>query len=226
MSAKKNSDAHKNAKTPAFLGDSQLCIPLPGSTMQKNYYGIDVLNRQFSCPRSEVGNSIPPKASSDFFYPNLCATGNYSVNEGEGLMTTISVEYKGLLNNFIPDPLITYGMGTGQTSATNGDTGDAETQRTWEIVFYSPTATYRYITNGKPIGPKFSTYAGGAVASPTIQTQSITDGTGRRRISAPTIALQVIGQLAGFNASPVAGTPYYECDETWRGVYILVPSGA
>ena len=212
------------AKLPILLSGANNLTPLAGSTMQKNAYGIDVLNRQFSCPRSKVSSAIPAKASADIFYPNLRATGNYSVNEGEGLLATISVEYKGLLNGFIPDPLITYAMGTGQTSATNGDTGDPDTQRTWEIVFYSPTATYRYITNGKPLGPKYSTYKGGAVDSPEIQTQTITDGNGRRRIGAPTIALKVLAQLAGLNGTPVPGTPYYEVDETWKGVYLLVPA--
>ena len=214
-----------SAKPPILLSGANNLTPIPGSTMQKNAYGIDVLNRQFSCPREKVSSSVPAKASSDIFYPNLRATGNYSVNEGEGLLATLSVEYKGLLNNFIPDPLISTTLGTGQTSATTPD-ADPATQRTWEIVFYSPAQTFRYITNGRPSGPRFSTYKGGPVASPSIQTQVITDGEGRRCIGAPTIALKVVAQLAGFNANPVAGTPYYECDETWKGVYLLVPPAA
>lgn len=210
-----------NAPAPIFLGKSGILTPLPGSTMQKNAYGIDVLTRQFSCPRSKVSTAIPAKSSADVFYPNLRATGNYSVTEGEGLLCTLTVEYKGLLGGFLPDPLISTSLSTGQTSATSGDTGSADDQRTWEIVYYSPTQTFRYITNGKPSGPKFATYKGGPVAGATIQTQSITDGNGRRRAGASRISKSDVAELASMNSTPVPGTPYYEVEEVWRGVIKL-----
>ena len=213
-----------SAKIPIFLSSANVLTPLPGSTMTKNAYGIDVLPRQFSCPRAKVASAIPSKGSADTFYPNLHATGNYSVSEGEGLLVTVTVEYKGLLGGFIPDPLISTSLSTGQTSATNGDTGDPETQRTWEIVFYSPTQTFKYITSGKPTGPRFSDYKGGPVEGPSIMTQNITDGLGRRRSNASGIGLSNRAELSGMSANPVPGTPYYEVEETWRGVFKLQAS--
>ena len=210
-----------SAIDPRFLGSAARLVPLPGATMQKNAYGIDVLPRSFSCPTAQVESLVPAKGSRDIKYSNLFATGNYSVNEGEGLLCTLTVEYKGLLGGFIPDPLISTGLSTGQTSATHGDTGDADAQRTWEIVFYSPTQTFRYITNGKPNGPKYSTYAGGPVDGPSILTQNITDGNGRRRSGAAGIVLYDRAELSALSSTPVPGTPYYEVEETWRGIYEL-----
>lgn len=208
------------AKSPIQISVDRL-VPQPGATMTKNAYGIDVLPRPYSCPRARVSSLIPKAGTPDIFYSNLRATGNYSVTESEGLICTVTIEYKGLLNNAIPDPLISTGMSSGSTSATKSDTGDATSQRTWEIVFYSPTQTFRYVSNGRPRSPRFSSYEGGPVAGPSIMTQSITDGNGRRRTSAPGITLIPRAELSAFSTIPVPGTPYYECEETWRGVYLL-----
>jgi hypothetical protein len=211
------------AKLPILLGQSSFLTPMPGANMQKNAYGIDVLSRPFSVPRNKVASAIPAQRSADIFYPNLRATGNYSVSEGEGLLCTVTVEYKGLLNNFIPDPLISTGLSTGQTSATTGDTGNPDTQRTWEIVFYSPTQTFRYITSSNPAGSKFSSVSS-PIASPSILTQSITDGTGKRRADATGLSLTNHFEITTFTSNTVPGTPFFENEETWRMVYQIKPN--
>lgn len=210
-----------SAKTPIFTGSAGGLVPIPGALMTKNAFGIDVLPRPFHAPRSRVKSLVPARGTSDIFYPNLRATGNYTILENEGLTCVLTVEYKGILNNAIPDVLISSGLSTGSTSATSGSDGPAEDQRTWEIVYYSPTRTYRYVTNGRPSGPKYRDYKGGPVNSATIYTQSIKDGNGRPRGGTGTINLTYGAQLNGLVSNPVPGTPYYENEEVWAGVIIL-----
>jgi len=133
----------------------------------------------------------------------------------------VTLTYKGLLNGALPNPIVSDDITTSTTSATAGDSGDAADQRTWEIVFSSPARRFRYVASTRPSGPKFQTWVGGPVKSPSIITQSIRDGNGRPRASAPGIG-QIFGaQLAGFTVDPVPGTPYFECEEIWQGVIVL-----
>jgi len=60
-----------SAKVPIFTGSASGLTPERGATMQKNAYGIDVLQRPFSCPRLLVASKVPAKGSADIFYHNL-----------------------------------------------------------------------------------------------------------------------------------------------------------
>jgi hypothetical protein len=209
------------ARPPVYAGSASGMTPSVGAEMQRNLFGIDALNRPFTCPRSLVQTSVPAVGTPDIFYPNLRATGYYSITEIEGQMCSVNVEYKGLLNGALPDALISSSLSTGSASATAGDSGAAEDQRTWEVVFYSPSRTFRYVLRSRPPSARYGWYAGLPSITPEVIFQSIKDGTGRNRSGAPGISQAVIGRLSAFNVAPVPGSPLFECEETWQGVIEL-----
>jgi len=210
----------KNGKPPILLAAANNLTPLPGATMTKNAYGIDVLSRKFSCPRSKVASSVPAKGSADIFYPNLRATGNYSVQEGEGLLTEIMVEYKGLLGGFLPDPLITYSLGSGSASGTDDDPLiDPEDQRSVSAIFTSPSCEWKYISQSPVLAP--TQYFTGA--SPYIISYEALDKTGARRSGWGRLRMVYESYADGLTCSQVPGTPFFEVSEKWKSQIKFVP---
>lgn len=215
-----------SARTPITIGSAVGLTPAVGATLQRNAYNIDVLSRPFTCPRDKVKQLIPSAGTPDIFYNNLYSTGNYSLVENEGLQCTVTLEYKGLLNGALPDPVISTGLSTSSTSATGGDAGPPEDQRTWDILYFSPSRTYRYVANSEPRGPRFNSYISGAMGTPSMIYQQIRDGTGRPRSSVSNISLTAIAQISGFRADQVPGSkgPLFEVEEVWSGYIHLTPT--
>lgn len=208
-------------RAPVFAGSASGLTPLPGARVSVNPFGMSVLSRPYHAPRASAKSLVPSVGSIDIYYPNLRATGFYEIEEGEGLTCKLNVEFKGLIDGAIPDPLIGSDISTGSVSATSGDDGDAEDQRTWEVVFSSPRRIYNYITDGRPTGPRFNDYVGGPVDAPSIIYQSIRDGNGRPRGSASGISLSARATLASLTANPVPGTSFYEVSEVWAGEFSM-----
>lgn len=208
---------------PILIGSANGLTPATGATLQRNAYGIDVLSRPFTCPRSRVPGIIPAEGTADIFHRTLYATGNYSVVENEGLQCTVTVEYKGLMAG-IPDPIKSRGLSTSSVSATGGDSGPPEQQRTWEILYFSPSVSYKYVASGEPTGPRFGPEIKNA--APIIVTQTIRDGNGKPRASVGNISIVPVLRNSGFKAEMVPGSkgPLYEVEETWNGYFELKPS--
>lgn len=203
-----------SSKSPLFLGSAGAMTPMPGALMTKNAYGIDVLPRQFHCPRSLVQSKIPSQGSPDFFYPNLKATGNYTILETEGLSCILTVEYKGLVNNVIPPVLVSYGVSTKTASISRVVSSET---RAYSIVYQTDVVTAKYITSGLSFRPSFSVtnYAYRIITSVyTVESSGDSTRLGRVFLGSPS-APTIISVSDGVRRLPVPGTPFYECEESW-----------
>lgn len=188
----------------------------------KTDYGLDVAQVVMSGPSTKLQSYLislrqgTVMAGYSFMFLSTWDSDHHQT------FPPVTLTYKGLLNGALPNPLTYDDFSSGTTSATKGDSGDAADQRTWEILFSSPVRRYRYITNVRPTGPKFSaSAASGPAGHPSVITQSIRDGNGRPRSSAPGIGFLYGAQLQGFSVEPIPGTPYFECEEVWAGVFVL-----
>ncbi len=198
-------------KLDEFLGSLIQGVPLfpgsgsPGGAPDGPIYG----GRSRS---SSSGFVSSPSSVSPAMYLSTWTT------DPDPAFPRVDLNYIGTLNGALPDPLISDDLGTGAATQTIGDDGPPETQRNGSISFYSPQRTYRYIMDSRPTGPRFSDCVGGPVSNPSIRSFTITDGNGRRRSSG--ISFTAGAELFGFVVDPVPGTPFFECTETWSGVFV------
>lgn len=210
-----------SAKPPIFTRDFRALVPQEGATLSVSAFGLDVLQRPFLTLAEGAESRVPSKGTADIVHTQLRATGAYSKTVREGLMCLVTVEYKGLIRGALPDALISTSMTTGSATATAGDSDIIRaTQRTWDILFYAPSITFRYITTSRVTAPKYGISGG---LQPHIFYQTIRDGNGRRRTSATNIIKQTREELRVLNSTPVPGTPYFENEETWARIITLEP---
>lgn len=202
-----------SARAPITIGSASGLTPSPGATMQKNAYGLDVLQRPFSCPRSLVSSKVPAKGSVDIFYTNLRATGNYSVSEGEGLQCTITVEYKGLLNNIIPDALVSYGS-TMKCVTFQREAG-GET-RTYTVAYTSDVLEIKYIAQNSFFVPPIhiSTFGYRFISSVYEVVDSGDSNRIGKTFSGNPASPSILPVSEVGSRNPVPGTPFYECSQT------------
>lgn len=204
-----------SAKVPVFTGNANGLVPAVGAVMKKNAFGIDVLTRPFTCPRAKVQNLVPKKGTADIFYPRLKATGNYSITEKDGLMCSIDVEYKGLLNGVIPDPILSY-------SKTTGSLGyDAEAggeQRSYNCVYQSDVLQFHFV-NDKPKPPASVRAPSGGGLTYNFLISQFTVNSGPRKGESffgnpPNVS--AVPVVASQNYASVPGTPFYEGEISYR----------
>ena len=215
-----------SAKAPIYLDGATGLVALPGASMTKNAFGIDVLNRPFYAPRSTLASLIPTAGTADIMYSNLKATGNYTVIEEEGKTCKVSVEYKGLLSGTLPSPLFSNGLLSGTASKTNNERA-ADWIRSVDIVFMSPSQTKRYIADSTVSGatdlPDNTGFTMGAAFPIKIV---ITDYYGRRATDLHGLSWSTDLQIASFASNPVPGTIYYECEAVFKSILVIAAAAS
>ena len=181
--------------------------------MNKNAFGIDVLNRPFLAPRDRAQSLVPKAGTKDIFYSNLRATGNYSIEEGEGLMCELTVEYKGLLNGAIPDPILVYGN---VTKATSLEHTSGNESRTYNVSYVSDSLTTNYITNTRNQTFPKSDLPFGFQYLILQSIYTVTSGSDSRKGNTyagnPPVSVSIT--LDSITRNQVPGTPYWECSQT------------
>ena len=130
----------------------------------------------------------------------------------------VTLVYTGLLSGDLPDVLVSDDGGISTASQTDDSAAEPSDQRTHEVVFYSPTRRYRYAAEERVETSQYSDWEGGAVDAPNIIYQRIKDGTGRNRATSG-LSWTPVGRLQGIHCNPIEGTPFFECEETWQGVF-------
>ncbi|HRJ71917.1 MAG TPA: hypothetical protein PLS03_06810 [Terrimicrobiaceae bacterium] len=210
------------AKSPIMTGSATGLTPSVGAIMTKNAFGVDVLSRPFTCPRNRVQQLVPKRGTQDLFYPNLRATGNYVIEEGEGMICSITLEYKGLLNGAIPDPVVSYGSLTKSVSLTRtrtlsgSDDQSGSTVYIYSVLYVTDVAKVQFVSDNLRTRPAIelskdafgyrilqSTYVVGS--SPNAEL------VGREGAGNPiSPSISVISD--GVTRNRVPGTPFYECE--------------
>lgn len=108
-----------------------------------------------------------------------------------------------------------------QTEVENGQLPVYTTGCTMEFVYYAVQTTYRYIRQGKPDGPQYTSIDIGFSPSISERRYTTADGSvyGKNAPSALTADLQpvTIERVVGFTSKHVIGSPYYECEDIVRG---------
>ena len=140
-----------------------------------------------------------------------------------------SLSYKGFINGF---PADVWKNDLAQQTCTC--TCSSPQQATREIVYYAPQTTYRYITNGQPLLPKYhdikvnpyaSGFGQGLDAEPYIFSSVITiQGQGVQSGSVDLATLDaltpiVIPQMGDMTSTTIIGTPYWEVSEPWQRIF-------
>lgn len=80
-------------------------ILLPGSTIQDNEYGLDVLVRPFFAMEDEIFELAPRRGEPDQWLPNFVVTDRSFVS-GRAKTATALITYKGLIGNDLPPPTV------------------------------------------------------------------------------------------------------------------------
>lgn len=97
-------------------------ILLPGTTIQDNEYGIDVMVRPFFGMEDEVRELAPRRGDHDEWLPNFICTDRSFVS-GKGKTATALVTYKGLIGSDLPQPNVKGGWreASAQLSTTRSE---------------------------------------------------------------------------------------------------------
>jgi hypothetical protein len=140
-----------------------------------NEHGIDTLSRTFFGFTDEIYKLAPRKGDKDKWIPSMRCTDR-SFIENRGLAAQVTCTYKGLLDDKIPDLIVTGGWseesvqlpvvtgvpGTGliMTSAlvptADPDPGNADQVQDATVTYHAPRSTFLYVTRKRPTGPKYA----------------------------------------------------------------------
>ena len=150
----------------------------PGSICTDNEHGIDTLQRTFFGMADDVYRLAPKRGDKDKWLPSMLATDR-SFAEGRGLTATVTVTYRGLLDDKVPDVVIKGGwseqtaqlsvsynqggpglgllIGNGTGDATNTDSlpDNADQLSEVNITYRAPRTTFLYVQRKRPTGPKY-----------------------------------------------------------------------
>lgn len=212
---------------------------LPGSVTTDNEHGIDILIRTYFGFLEDIYKLAPNKGDKDPWLPTMRATSRM-FTEDKALTGTVRVEYKGLLQDKIPDLAVrgSWVEETAQLSVTQ-DQGDSSfglilangvgtakvtyslsdqelTQGTEvSITYRSPRTVFMYVTRKKPRKPKYNNTLLQSVAD-----FSITEMRPARVFGRP-LAIVVV-RCKGFDVEPVGS--YWQVTETQQA--LLIPYDA
>lgn len=192
----------------------QVELPVFGKTA----WGLDTATVKWAGPAPDYGDFIGDLNQGSVLtgYPKMYLTS--WTGDPHRSFPTASLVYTGLLSGALPDVLIGDEASSSTASQTN-DEGEPEDQRTWDIVYYSPIRRYRYITQTRVTSPQYSNWEGGAVGAPSILYSAIRDGNGRYRSGSGGLSWTPAGRLQTISCNPVEGTPFFECEEVWQGIF-------
>lgn len=78
---------------------------LPGTTIQDNEYGLDVMVRPFFGMEAEIRDLAPRRGDPDLWLPNFTCTDR-SFQSGKGMTCTAMITYKGIVGTDLPPPSV------------------------------------------------------------------------------------------------------------------------
>lgn len=154
----------------------------PGSVLTDNEHGIDTLSRTYFAFSDEWAKLSPRKGDKDKGYPTMRLTDR-TFTEGRGLTGFLSLTFRGLYDDKIPDVVIKGGWSeqTAQLGVTTGAGGNtvgllighnvgnglpnanttdlpANLDQSSEvsITYRAPKTTFLYVQRKKPTAPKYT----------------------------------------------------------------------
>lgn len=199
-----------------YVGETDfIAQSLPAPT--KNEFGVDTMTVKYRGAAYKLAAFLKSlrqgarNADDGRFYLQT-----WNADEGTAYVT-VNLLYKGLLDG-IPNQTASDSVSL-QTMTVNCSTPK---QATREMQFYAHETQYRYVTNTRPTNYRYSNPS--ILIAPKLITSTITvqkdDGTSQvLRGSAPiglltALTPAVVGINTGHTATPIIGTPYFECTDT------------
>ncbi len=191
----------------------------------KSDWGMDTLTRKMKGASTLLTAFLGTLNQGDiYFYRGQNFYLQTWEADDDPVFSTVTLNHKGLRSG-IPAPAAvdettiqttSIGADISSLSITNADGTTAKTA-TRDIEFYCPQTTWRYITNGRPTAPTYSTIANGR--SPIVIRSTITLDNGTRYTGNAPIGLvtaltpALIVKVLGPHDQPIFGTPYFECED-------------
>jgi hypothetical protein len=178
----------------------------------KSEFGVDTMTIKMRGPAPALTLYLGTLKQGKSYAGTAFYLQTWSVDEGP-VYPTVTLTYKGLLAG-IPDPLASDDTSLQSISISTSSPQKASR----EMQCWCRTTCYRYVTNSRPTGPRNTAVSGNT--EPVIYTSVITDGDGKTYYGTAPAALvmaltpAIVNLVMSSNSQPIAGTPFYECQDT------------
>jgi hypothetical protein len=140
----------RSAASPIFKGNASSLTVFPGAVLTVNDFGVDMITRKYSMPTllgPSIRSGLKPGLSDDVYKELRLST--YSISDGVGLMSELSLTFKGRL-------------GWSQEAKTGNGRSlqfvsirlrDPDHNSSLEVSYYAPTTTRQWNQTTNPTEP-------------------------------------------------------------------------
>lgn len=192
-----------------YVGEQDF-VKQPGLEYSKNEFGVDIMTVKYSGPAFALASFLETleqgatSSDDDRFYLQTWTVDDHRT------YPTVTMVHKGLLNG-IPEEMAS--DDTSMQSLTVSTATPSNASR--EMQFWATQTSYRYVTDERPIGPTYSETSTGI--DPVIFSSVIRDENGSIYYgTAPAdlvtaLTPAIIDLVTGYSATPIYGTPFFEC---------------
>lgn len=215
-----------------YIGNADyddIAVPVPG----KSPWGIDTLTRNVAGRRDQLSDYVDSLSQGDAApspYDGF-KLQTWDPNDRDPAWGKVTLQYKGLINDTIPDPVIENDIievaGTSSHYfSTPYDWGGVEdaVSAVMDYTYYAGQTVYRYITDGQNNLPTFVSLGFTftfLVKRVRIVVTGDEGGTVIFGNTAPAgiasaVAPALVTSAIGYHTSPVFGTTLFECEDIVR----------